>query len=176
MSPSSAQGMQPTSVAGALLTLKVLYLAFMAGITMFAVVVLVLHFSGSAIGSQGMDDFLALLVGLGALTIVPASAFMLPAMRGRAGVAAADAHSAEDPEAAQLAAITHFTTAMLLRAALVEGWGLFATVCALMTGNPLFLVASAASVLVIAMYFPTRPRFDRFFNDAIEKASKETFQ
>ncbi len=176
----------PTSLPAAMLTLKILHLAFMAGIGLFSIVVVVLQMTGSspapaapadpaATGSD-MNLIFAVMLGAGALSLLPATVFILPAMRKKAGVAAADAASDQDPDAPKLAAIGLYTTALLLRAAMVEGLGLLGAVAALLTENLLFLIAPVAAIAIIGAYFPTKAKFERFYTEAIDAASKESFQ
>lgn len=183
---SSTSGPRPTNIASAHWTLKILHLAFMAGIAMFSIVVVVMQMTSpapapaptpdpAATGSD-MNLIFAVMLGAGALSMLPATVFILPLMRKKAGVAAADAASDEDPDAPKLAAIGPYTTALLLRAAMVEGLGLLGAVAALLTENLLFLIAPAAAVAIIGAFFPTKAKFERFYTDAIEAASKESFQ
>ena len=58
---------------------------------------------------------------------------------------------------------------------MVEGWGLFGAVVALLTGNMLFLLVPVVAVALIGMYFPSISRFERFYTDALDRASRETF-
>lgn len=185
MSPIPATGPRPTTMAGAMITLKIMHLAFMAGVGLFAVIVLVLQSTGSMAppsappnqpsGGQDLELLLGIMLGAYALSVLPATAFILPAFRKKAGIAAADASSGEDPDAPKLSAIGFYTTGLLLRAAMVEGWGLFGAVVALLTGNLLFLLVPVVAVALIGMYFPTISKFERFYTDALDRASRETF-
>jgi len=183
---NSTSGPQPTSISGALFTLKILHLAFIAGIVMFSIVVLVMGMTSSAptpapapdpaATGSGMDLIFAVMLGAGVVSMLPLTLFILPVMRKKAGIAAADAASDEDPDAPKLAAIGPYTTALLLRAAMIEGLGLLGVIAALLTENPLFFIAPAAAVAIIAGFFPSRTKFERFYTEAIEAASKESFQ
>lgn len=188
MSPVRPTGPQPTSIARAMLTLKILHLAFIAGLVLFAAVVPMVPVMNSpppvSPGSPapapapGMTDegFFAIMLGVWGIVSIPASVFLLPMMLKKAGIAAADAAADDDPDAPKLAAIGPYTTGLLLRAAIVEGWGLFGAVCGLLTANLLFLIAPLLAAAIIGVYFPTRSRFERFYSQALERASKETFQ
>ncbi|XOV75951.1 MAG: hypothetical protein ACFHWZ_02910 [Phycisphaerales bacterium] len=46
---------------------------------------------------------------------------------------------------------------------------------ALLTGNMLFLLVPVVAVALIGMYFPSISRFERFYTDALDRASRETF-
>lgn len=186
MSPTPPTGPQPTNLRNAMLTLKILHLAFMAGLVLFSIVVFFLPLGAQAPSPSAppppapdpddMEMIFAILLGAWAILAIPASLFILPAMRKQAGIAAADSASDADPDAPRLAAIGPYTTALLLRAALVEGGGLFGAVIALITGQMLFLIAPLAAAAIIGAYFPTRAKFERFYTESIEKASKESFQ
>mgnify|MGYP003122461250 CR=1 FL=1 len=186
MSPIPPTGPRPTSIAGAMITLKIMHIAFMAGIGLFAIVVLVLQSQSSTpapstppaqpASGADMELLFGIMLGAYALSVLPATAFILPAFRKKAGIAAADASPDEDPDAPKLGAIGFYTTALLLRAAMVEGWGLFGAVVALLTENPLFLLVPLLAVAMIGAYFPTVSKFERFYTEALDKASKETFQ
>lgn len=187
MSPTSASTPQMNSISGAMLTLKVLHIGFMAGVGLFAIVVFVMQATASATppgappaapasGGMDMQSLFAIMLGAIGATVLPVSAFILPAMRKRAGIDAADAAPDADPDAPKIAAVNTYTTALILRAAMVEGWGLFGAVAALLTENPLFLTAPLLAVAIIGAYFPTRAKFERFYTEAIERASKDTFQ
>ena len=187
MSPVPPTGPRPTNMRAAMFTLKILHLAFIAGLLMFSIVVLFLPIStpaptpapGSpapASNTTDMEGMFAIMLGVWGVFAIPASAFFLPMMRKKAGIAAADAATETDPDAPKIAAIGPYTTGLLLRSALVEGWGLFGAVCALLTGNFLFLIAPLLAAAIIGAYFPTRAKFERFYTESIEKASKETFQ
>ena len=181
----SVNGRQVQSVSAAMLTLKIIHLAFMGGVGMFAAVVLFLQLTSSGpapsappsqpSGGTNMELLFAIMLGAYALSVVPASAFILPAFRKKTGIAAADASDESNPEAPRLAAVGFFTTALLLRAAIVEGWGLFGAVVALITGNLLFLLVPAVAVAVIGMFFPSTSKFERFYTDALDQASRESF-
>lgn len=176
----------PTTVPAAMLTLKILHLAFMAGLVLFSIVVLVLPLGGSApspsapqppeTDSDSMELMFGVILGAWAVFAIPASLFILPAMRKKAGIAAADAHSDAEPDAAKLAAIGFYTTGLLLRSALIEGWGLFGAVVALITGEMLFLIAPILAVAIIGAYFPTRAKFERFYTESLDIAAKGMHQ
>ena len=187
MSPVPPTGPTPTNLRAAMFTLKILHLAFIAGLLMFAIVVVFVPIStptppatpGSPTPSTSptdMEGLFAIMLGLWGIVSIPASAFLLPMQLKKAGLAAADAASDTDPDAPKLAAIAPYTTGLLLRSALIEGWGLFGAVCAFLTGNLLFLIAPLLAAAIIGAYFPTRAKFERFYTQAIDKASKETFQ
>lgn len=175
---------QPRDMRMAMFTLQILHVGFLSGILLFSGVVIFLTVSASSTGGSGtpqsggvdMDLFFAVILGAGLITIFPISMILLPSMRKKAALAAADAHTEQEPESAQLGAIAPYTTALLLRASLVEGWGLLGTIAALLTDNLLFLIAPLIAVGALAMYFPTHAKFDRFYTEAIEKAAKESFQ
>ena len=186
MSPMPPTGPRPTNLAGAMLTIKILHLAFMAGLLLFSAVVIFVPISTTTpapapgsppapSGAQDMEGLFAVMLGAWALLTLPATAFILPAMRKKAGLAAADAAGDPDPDAPKIAAIAHYTTALLLRAALAEGWGLFGAVAALLTGNLLFLIAPVLAAMIIGVYFPTRSKFEAFYSQSIDKASKESY-
>lgn len=184
MPPTRSIQQPPANMSAAMFTLRILYLAFMAGIAMFAVVVVILLQStsspspstppGQPSSFADMEMLFAIILGAYAVSVLPASVFIVPALRKKAGIAAADAASDTDPDAPKLAAIGLFTTGLLLRAALVEGWGLFGTVTALLTENLQFLLVPALAVAIIGLYFPTRSKFERFYTESLEKASKES--
>lgn len=183
---TSTSGPRPTNIATAHWTLKILHLAFMAGIAMFSIVVVVMQMTSPAPApaptpdpaatGPDMDLIFAVMLGAGALSLLPVAMFILPVMRKKAGIAAADASADSDPVAPKLAAIGPYTTALLLRAAMVEGLGLLGAVAALLTENLLFLIAPGLAIAIIIAFFPTRAKFERFYIDAIEAASKESFQ
>ena len=174
------------TLPNAMLTLKLLHFAFMAGLAVFAVIVFVLSMTQATpspsappppdVDADGMDLIFGVLVGAWAIFVLPASAFILPAMRKKAGIAAADAHSDDEPDGAKLAAVGYYTTGLVLRAALVEGWGLFSTVAALLTGNMLFLIAPLLSIAVLGAFFPTRAKFERFYTESLDIAAKRVHQ
>ena len=187
MSPIPPTGPQPRNMRAAMFTLSILHLAFIAGLLMFSIVVIFVPVASStpapAPGSppspsspSDMEGLFAVMIGAWAVLTLPATLFILPAMQKRAGLAAADAAGDPDPDAPKLAAIGHYTTGLLLRAALVEGWGLFGAVAAFLTGNLLFLIAPGIAVLIIGAYFPTRSKYEQFYTQSIDKASKEAFQ
>lgn len=174
------------TLPNAMLTLKLMYSAFIVGLMAFAIIVLVLQLNSAPpspsappppdADADGMDLMFGVLVGAWAIFVLPASLFFLPAMRKSAGIAAADAHSDDEPDAAKLAAIGPYTTALLLRAALVEGWGLFSTVAALLTGNMLFLIAPVLAVAILGAFFPTRAKFERYYTESLDIAAKRVHQ
>jgi len=152
MSPTPPTGPRPTNLRAAMFTLKILHFAFIAGLVIFAIIVLFVPIStpapppspGSpppASNAADMEGVFAIMLGVWGVFSIPASAFILPAMRKKAGIVAADAASDADPDAPKVAAIGPYTTGLLLRAALIEGWGLFGAVIAMITGNMLFLIS-----------------------------------
>jgi hypothetical protein len=73
-------------------------------------------------------------------------------------------HAAEDVPADELAKC--FQTLTLVGAALAEGLSLFGIVTLLITGNWLAIAAPAVGLLLIALHFPTRDKFNRFAGNA----------
>jgi hypothetical protein len=168
-------------------TLSILHLAFIAGLLMFSIVVIFVPVGAptpapspgsppAPSNTSDMEGLFAVMIGAWGLLTLPATLFILPAMRKKAGLSAADAAGDPDPDAPKLAAIGHYTTGLLLRAALAEGWGLFGAVAAFITGNLLFLIAPVVAAMIIGAYFPTRSKFEKFYSQSIDKASKESFQ
>ena len=88
MSPIPPTGPRPTTMAGAMITLKIMHLAFMAGVGLFAVIVLVLQSTGSMAtpstppnqpsGGQDLELLLGIMLGAYAISVLPATAFILP--------------------------------------------------------------------------------------------------
>lgn len=136
-------------------TLQVVFVAMAAGITIFAVIVLMLNKPPSQPGTA------YLLAGVLALVAVSESIAFV-AIR-QVFLAPLRATWAQSPPADPAGSATGaYTTLSLIRGALVEAVGLLAPVFALVTGRPLFMIAAAAAVALLLISIPTGSRLQRF--------------
>jgi hypothetical protein len=68
-----------------------------------------------------------------------------------------------DPQSAKTVSFQTFFTITLLGSAMAEGFGLLGIVSAMITGQPLLLIAPAIAILAIAFQFPTANGFARCY-------------
>ncbi|HPZ97183.1 MAG TPA: hypothetical protein PLT93_03515 [Phycisphaerae bacterium] len=69
--------------------------------------------------------------------------------------------SEPDPETRVLPV---WSTLVLIRGAMIEGWGLFAVVIALLSGSPLGYAATGLALALLALGFPTRNKLTQVTN------------
>lgn len=144
-----------------LTTLQLIVGAMMTGLVTFAVIVL-------AVGTVGEPDpSLAnlLLAVLGVLGVSELAGYVVLRMV-LLGKLRGEAESTSAPHEVDQKVLGTWSTLVLIRSAMTEGWGLFGCVIALVTGSPLGLAAAVLAVLLLAMGFPTQGRLAQVALDA----------
>jgi hypothetical protein len=132
-------------------TLRVIVAALAGGVVAFALVI-EFAFRHKPVGGTLPDDVL-LMVGGGLLTAGVVGSVVLPqAVLGQA-IARLRGKSKEDVERGM---IRTYQTACLLRAALLEGPGLFGVIVVLMTGNAVGYVAPGVAIVLMMLTLPSR--------------------
>jgi hypothetical protein len=152
------------SPAQQLRTIPVLVGALIAGLVIFAVTAVVMGPGGplasEEVASGEPMPAETMLAVLGVLLVGCLGAFFAfgAAVRSQAHKAW-EARADDEDGRAKLVAL--LSTSTILRAALVEGPGLFACVIVLLTGSPLPLAATALVVGLMATLLPARARLAR---------------
>ncbi|MEM6674585.1 MAG: hypothetical protein AAF726_17195 [Planctomycetota bacterium] len=150
-----------TAQMNGVLGLRIMLLAFVAGVTMFAVVATVVGPVADPVGAGGEVDgdasdasFFALLewIVLGyAVLVIPGTLLLRRVLDARVGARRGEALEAVDrgevPEELRVATI--------VPAAMGESLGLLACVVLLLTGNTLLLAPVVLSLVLILLPFPS---------------------
>ncbi|HZW09875.1 MAG TPA: hypothetical protein VFF69_08220 [Phycisphaerales bacterium] len=141
-------------------TIQVLVWALMAGLVVFAATAVVVGPGGPMAPAQPSSEPVRagpLLPVLGALMAGCAGAFFaFGAAAKKQARKAWEARADEEDGRAKIIAV--LSTSSILRAALVEGPGLFACVVVLLSGEPLPLAGAAIAVGLMATLLPVRSR------------------
>ncbi len=138
-------------------TLQIIVGASACGVVLFGIVTLFLPPSGPAV-SQGLPW--ALLV----MTVAAISVYALIGIRGSHRTARLVEKGAHDSAAR---AMKSLQTIVIIRAAIAEAVGLFAGVVHLLTGNRLYLIVMALSVVGILLALPGRDRHENVWSDLL---------
>lgn len=116
---------------------------------------------GGPSGTGGVDPFLWLLVGVGALSLT----FVVLAPGLLVKQARKQWEARADDESAMSSVYQGFLSLSVLQFAMIEGPGLLGAVVTLITGNWLMLIATGVSVLMMAALFPRRSRMERWVEE-----------
>jgi len=156
---------QPT-IDKALLTLKIVVSALLAGVVMTWAVILVV--SRSVPDRPELTGLLStiLLVFAVIATVLPIPLYR--PMVNKARQAIANAPAGTDPAGI---AMRHLQPYTLISAALGESLGLFAAVVYLLTRYQSAMLMAVLGIILIVRQFPTRRQLDTFLADAREKGS-----
>jgi len=141
----------PTGTIG---TLKILVGALLMGLITATGVMFMLVQQGIHQPQPGLES---LLLVLAILWPVTAGASLL--IKGAMVKQARTRWEAEGGSGDDNALFPHFMSMTIVRAALLEGPGLFGAVTYLMTGKPLALIAPALSIAALGLMFPTEEKF-----------------
>lgn len=134
------------------MSLKIIYAALMAGIIFFLAVSLFLNYTAGAFipgDKQLMQVLLAVSVVL-AVSAITAGIYI-------AGKKIREIPPMDSPEER----LENYRSAMIIRAATMEGPAFFFIVCNLLFANYLFIIGAAVCLAVMAVYFPTTSRLER---------------
>lgn len=157
--------MNDPAVANSLRSARIITVALISGVSIFAVVVVALRVAPAAQGSTPAVPTLepqvlrTMLLVLGALAVPALAGFYLFAHATRTRARAEwDARRSDD---AALAAIArHVLTFTILRAAPLEALALFASVIVFLGGPPAILGVSLFAVVMMGSLLPAEARFE----------------
>ena len=147
-------------------TLPIIVGALMMGLVVFGVVLVVLTLGAGAGpaapagvpgGGQASGSFGVLYVVLGVLAATGIGGYFVMGGVARTQVRRAW-ESRENDEAGKAAIVNTLVMTTIVRAALVESFGIFGGTLVLLTGSLLPLVAMGLSVLMVATLLPVRSR------------------
>lgn len=153
------------AVANSLRSARLIAVALIAGVSLFAVVVVALRVAPAAQGQTPSVPTLepqvlrTMLMVLGALAIPALAGFYLFAHATRSR-ARAEWDARRSDEEARAAIARHLLTFTILRAAPLEALALFASIIVLMGGPPAILGISLFAVVMMGSLLPAEARFE----------------
>jgi hypothetical protein len=149
--------------AGSIGTVKILVAALLMGLITATGVMFMLVQQGIHQPQRGMESLLLVLAVLWPVT-AGASLLIKGAMMKQARTRWEAEGGGDDS-----ALFPHFMSMTIVRAALLEGPGLFGAVTYLLTGNALALIAPALSIAGLGLMFPTEEKFRDFVRSVTGK-------
>jgi hypothetical protein len=151
---------------------QIIYIAFVTGIMMFVTVTLVLGLAPvktNVAPSTSQVNVLLLALLAHSLAALGIGIFFWFNFANTAGK---NWNQRLDDESGAASMLRLFGTRTILVGALAESVGLFAAVILFLHGTPLAHIAIAASILTLAVLFPTRQKLQTFVRLATESTGK----
>lgn len=140
-------------------SIRILHVALIGGIVLFASVAVL-----AGLGTPDSNLALPLFIGLGALTV--GVAVVQPLLRRQFLGSLAARHDAATDELRMGLLPPELASLSIVRAALVEGVGLFGVVVFMLTGQWAALAAPGLAIVLIAACIPTRERAEGLLREA----------
>lgn len=135
-----------------MMSLRMIHLALVMGALMFGAVVMFMKKGHAAPGAAAQNPMIVVAAVMAVLSIGLASA-MKGVFRKQVGTSADSVTTFEK-----------YQVFILVRAAILEGGGLFSAVCALITSHTLPLILFAGCVVALALFRPSQQEFVEMFD------------
>lgn len=146
--------------------IRIVYIALMLGVAIFLLIAFALTLKTGSLGINDpfFEQVLLIISTLMALVSIPAGIIIFK-------------KRTENIQNLNLAEkLNTFRSAMILRAATMEGAGFFFVVCVVLTGSKISMIEAVVVLAVMLLYFPTNTRLAREMKhdlEEIERISKK---
>lgn len=139
--------------------LKVLAFCLMFGLVSFSAVAMFLVTTKKFATSPGNANLFSMMLAIAGAVLIPLALIIGP---GFVAAARKQWETRRDEARAGDWLLNQFGTLTIVRYALIDGWGLMGTVCYLLTGQCLMLIAPAFALVLMLVLLPTESKVRAF--------------